>query len=70
VVGVRDDIYGEDIKAFVVLKPGEMATAEEIMDCCSERLKGFKTPREVAFIDALPKSLVGKVLRRELRTRV
>ncbi|UCG84344.1 MAG: AMP-binding protein [Dehalococcoidia bacterium] len=68
VVGVRDDIYGEDIKAFVVLKPGEQATAEEIMECCSERLKRFKTPREVAFIDALPKSLVGKVLRRELRT--
>lgn len=69
VVGVKDDIYGEDIKAFVVLKPGEKATAEEIMDCCSERLKRFKTPREVQFMDVLPKSLVGKVLRRELRTR-
>jgi long-chain acyl-CoA synthetase len=67
VVGVPDDVYGEDIKAFVVIRPGEQATQEEIIDCCRERLKGFKSPREVQFMDALPKNLVGKVLRKDLR---
>jgi len=66
-VGIRDDVYGEDIKAFVVLKPGEGATAEEIIEHCCARLKRFKSPKDVQFIDALPKNIVGKVLRRELR---
>jgi len=67
-VGIRDEIYGEDINAFVVLKPGECATPQEIIDWCSCRLTAFKTPKEVRFIDALPKNLIGKVLRRELKT--
>ena len=67
-VGVRDEIYGEDIKAFVVLKPGEQASQEEIIDWCCTRIKRFKSPRQVRFVDALPKNLVGKVLRKELRT--
>ncbi len=66
-VGVKDDIYGEDIKAFVVLKPDEQATADEIIEYCRARLKTFKTPKEVKFVDALPKNLMGKVLRKELR---
>jgi long-chain acyl-CoA synthetase len=67
VVGTKDDVYGENIKAFVVLKPGEQATAEEIIKHCRARLKTFKTPKEVEFVDALPKNLLGKVLRKELR---
>jgi long-chain acyl-CoA synthetase len=66
-VGIRDEIYGEDIKAFVVLKPGEQASPEEIIDWCCARLKRFKSPKEIRFVDALPKNLIGKVLRRELR---
>jgi long-chain acyl-CoA synthetase len=66
-VGIKDDIYGEDIKAFVVLKPGEHATADEIIEYCRAKLKTFKTPKEVKFVEALPKNLLGKVLRRELR---
>ncbi len=67
-VGVRDVVYGEDIKAFVVLKPGEQCSQDEIIDWCTARLKRFKSPRQVRFVDALPKNLVGKVLRRELRS--
>ena len=66
-VGIRDETYGEDIKAFVVLKPGEQASPEEIIDWCCVRLKRFKSPKEIRFVDALPKNLIGKVLRRELR---
>jgi len=67
VVGIKDDVYGEDIKAFVVLKQGEQATAEEIIEHCRARLKTFKTPKELQFMESLPKNLVGKVERKELR---
>jgi long-chain acyl-CoA synthetase len=67
VVGIKDNIYGEDIKAFVVIKQGEEATAEEITDYCRSRLKTFKTPKELQFVESLPKNLVGKVERKELR---
>jgi len=67
VVGIKDDVYGEDIKAFVVLKPGEKANAEEIIEHCRTRLKTFKTPKELQFVDSLPKNIVGKVLKKELR---
>jgi len=67
VIGIKDERLGEVPKAFVVLKPGETATAEEIIAFCRERMAHFKAPRAVEFRDELPKSLVGKVLRRELR---
>ena len=54
-------------KAFVVLKAGAAATAEEIMAFCRERMAPFKVPKQVEFRRDLPKSLVGKVLRRTLR---
>jgi long-chain acyl-CoA synthetase len=67
VIGVKDEIYGEEIKACVVLKPGEQATPEEIIEHCQKKLKRFKSPKYVDFLTALPKSLVGKVLKKELR---
>ncbi|MCF8112175.1 MAG: long-chain fatty acid--CoA ligase [Desulfobacteraceae bacterium] len=67
VIGVPDEVYGEDIKAFVVLLPGQSATEDEILEHCRANLKRFKSPREVVFMDSLPKSLVGKILRKELR---
>ncbi len=67
VVGVPDPYRGETVKAFVVLKPGVAATAEEIIAFCRERMAAYKAPREVVFRDSLPKSGVGKYLRRELR---
>ncbi|HXX36362.1 MAG TPA: AMP-binding protein, partial [Thermodesulfobacteriota bacterium] len=67
VIGMKDDLYGENIKAFVVLKPGEEASAEEIIEHCRKKLTNFLLPKEVVFLKALPKNLVGKVLKKELR---
>jgi long-chain acyl-CoA synthetase len=66
-VGVPDAYRGETVKAFVVLKPGATATAEEIIAFCRERLAAFKAPKLVEFRHSLPQSTVGKVLRRILR---
>ncbi len=65
-VGVPDPVRGETVKAYVVLKPGEAATVEEITGWCFERLAPFKVPRQVEFRSELPKTMVGKVLRRVL----
>ena len=68
VVGVpHEEFLGEKIKAFVVPKEGTGATPEEIMDYCKAELSKFKCPKEVEFRDQLPRTLVGKVLRRVLR---
>ncbi len=67
VIGVPDAYRGETVKAFVVPRPGEVLTSEEVIAHCRERLAGYKVPRLVEFRAALPKSGVGKYLRRELR---
>ena len=66
-VGVPDDDLGEQIKAVVVLKPGQTASAENIMAFCAERLPGFKRPRSVDFTQELPKNPNGKIVRRLVR---
>lgn len=66
-VGVPDDDLGEQIKAVVVLKPGQSASAENIMAFCAERLPGFKRPRSVDFTQDLPKNPNGKIVRRLVR---
>jgi len=66
-IGVPDTYRGESVKAFVVLKSGKTATQEEVIAFCKERLAAFKVPKSVEFATALPMSLVGKVLRRQLR---
>ncbi|MHA1485405.1 MAG: AMP-binding enzyme, partial [Candidatus Thorarchaeota archaeon] len=63
----EDDPTNEYVKAFVVLKDGETTTPEEIIAWAKERLAGYKRPREVAIVDALPMTAVGKILRRQLR---
>jgi long-chain acyl-CoA synthetase len=70
VVGMRDPLMGEDVLAFVVLKTGEHAGAEEVMEFCATRLARYKCPKQVRFVDALPKSPIGKILRKVLRARV
>ncbi|MEA2662623.1 MAG: long-chain acyl-CoA synthetase, partial [Chloroflexota bacterium] len=65
-IGVPHPIKGEEVKAFVVLKPGQTATAEELIAFCREQLAPFKVPKAIEFRDALPKTLIGKVLRRQL----
>ena len=67
VVGIPDPRAGEVVKAFVQLKPGTTATAEEILDFCKDKMAGYKRPRDVEFRETLPTSVVGKVLRRVLR---
>ncbi len=68
-VGVKDEYRGETVKAFVVAKEGETLTQEEIIEFCRKNLAAYKVPRIVEFIDELPKSAVGKVLRRKLKER-
>jgi long-chain acyl-CoA synthetase len=66
VAGVVDAYRGETVKAWVVLKPGQEASEEEIRDYCKKNMASFKVPTEVEFRSELPKTTVGKVLRREL----
>ena len=67
VVGVPDEKRGETVKAFVSLKPGASTTPEELIAHCKERMAAYKYPRSVVLIDELPKTVTGKILRRELR---
>lgn len=64
--GIPDETHGEAVKAWVVLRPGKAATEQEIRDFCREKLTGYKVPRQVAFMESLPKTMVGKTLRRVL----
>ena len=68
-IGVPDPYRGETVKAFVVLKAGATARENEIITFCKERLAPFKVPKAIEFATDLPMSLVGKVLRRQLRER-
>jgi len=65
-IGVPDKYRGETVKVFIVLKEGEEATAEEIIDFCRDKLAKYKVPKLVEFREELPKTIVGKVLRRVL----
>lgn len=66
-IGVPDAYRGEAPKAFVVIKPGEQLTKEEIIAYCKEKLSPYKVPKDIEFIDSLPKSAIGKILRKEVR---
>jgi long-chain acyl-CoA synthetase len=69
VIGVPDSKWGERVHAVVVLKPGQHATEEELVACCRERIASYKVPRSLEFIDTLPKSAAGKILKRTLRDK-
>ncbi|GAB4027004.1 AMP-binding protein [Spirosoma gilvum] len=66
-IGVPDTYRGETIKAFIVCKPGQSLTSEEVIYYCQERLAAYKLPKQIEFTTAIPKSTVGKMLRRELQ---
>ena len=66
VVGVADERTGEAVKLFVVSTNPDL-TDQQVKDFCREQLTAYKVPKHVAFMDELPKSPVGKILRRELR---
>lgn len=66
VAGIPDAYRGETVKAYIVLKPGETATEQEIIDFCKDKLAPYKVPKLVEFRSEVPKSAVGKLLRRKL----
>lgn len=65
-VGVKDELYGEEVAAVVVLKPGANTTEQEVIDYCKARLADFKCPKTVHFVEDIPKGPTGKLLKREL----
>jgi long-chain acyl-CoA synthetase len=66
VAGVPDERQGEAVKAWIIVRDGHQVTADEIRAHCRKDLAGYKVPKHVEFRDTLPKTMVGKVLRREL----
>jgi long-chain acyl-CoA synthetase len=66
-IGVPDPYRGETVKAFIVVKPGETLTEGEVSQWCKEKLAAYKVPKMIEFVDILPKSAVGKILRREVK---
>jgi fatty-acyl-CoA synthase len=67
VIGVPDDKWGEVAKALVVLKPGQQASEQELIDFCRERMAHFKAPKSVEFVEVLPKTATGKIQKFALR---
>ena len=68
-IGIRDQEGNENIKLFISLVPGENLSSEEVIEHCKKYLTGYKIPEIIEFIDEIPKSNVGKILRRELKER-
>jgi len=66
-IGVPDEYRGETVKAFIVPKKGEQLTKEEVISYCKKNMAAYKVPKQFEFVEELPKSAVGKILRRELR---
>ncbi|MBI2961992.1 MAG: hypothetical protein HYY28_16935, partial [Betaproteobacteria bacterium] len=64
---VPDELFGEAVAAFVVARPGTRPTAQQLIEHCRTELAGYKKPGHVFFVDSLPKTSVGKVLKTELR---
>ena len=70
VIGVPDEKYGEEIVAFVVKMPGQDLVEQEVIEFAKSKMTPFKAPSTVKFVEGLPKSLVGKVLKKELRKMI
>jgi acyl-CoA synthetase (AMP-forming)/AMP-acid ligase II len=69
VIGVPDEKWGEAVKAVVELNAGQAVTAEELITLCKDRLGSVKAPKSVDFVASLPRSPVGKVLKKDLRAQ-
>ena len=69
VIGVPHKDWGESVLGVVVLKPGESAAAEELRDFCKQRIASYKVPKSIEFVEALPKSGAGKLLKKDLREK-
>jgi long-chain acyl-CoA synthetase len=68
-IGIPDTYRGETVKAFIVVKQGEQLSKEEVLAYCKKNLASYKVPKQIEFVTELPKSAVGKILRRELRDK-
>lgn len=68
-VGLPDELYGEEVKSFVVLREGQRASESELIEFCVERLADFKCPKSIELVDDIPKGPTGKLLKRELGRR-
>ena len=68
-IGIPDEYRGETVKAFIVPKEGEQLTEDEVIAYCKKNMAAYKVPKKFEFVDELPKSAVGKILRRELRDK-
>ena len=66
-IGVPDEYRGETVKAYIVVQSGETLTEQEVIAYCKGKMTGYKVPAQVEFIDQLPKSAIGKIMRREVR---
>lgn len=69
VIGIFDDKWGESVKAFVVLKPQEKVSGNEIISFCKKNMASYKKPKSVEFMDSLPRNPTGKVLKNKLREK-
>jgi acyl-CoA synthetase (AMP-forming)/AMP-acid ligase II len=67
VIGIPDKQWGETIKAVIVKKPDSSVTEESIIACCREKLAKYKVPKSVDFVDSIPRTLTGKILKKDLR---
>jgi acyl-CoA synthetase (AMP-forming)/AMP-acid ligase II len=69
VIGVPDSYWVERVHALVVLKEGPSVTSDELIDFCKKRIARYKAPKSVEFVESLPKTPSGKILKRELRQK-
>ncbi|HJF34257.1 MAG TPA: AMP-dependent synthetase, partial [Sporosarcina psychrophila] len=70
VIGIPHEVYGEVVKAFIVLKEGQKLTEQAVRDRCKKQLASFKIPAVIEFLDTLPRNASGKVLKTVLREPV
>jgi acyl-CoA synthetase (AMP-forming)/AMP-acid ligase II len=70
VVGKKDQVFGETVAAFVVVREGEQVSQEDIRQFCADKLANYKIPSEIILIDKIPRTPTGKILKRELRERL
>jgi len=69
VVGIPDSIWGESVKAFIVLKHGKMVDEQEVIDFCKSHLASYKKPKAIEFVSSIPKNPSGKTLKRLLKEK-
>lgn len=67
VIGIPDSIWGESVKAFIVLKQGKMVDKQEIINFCKSHLASYKKPKAMEFVSSIPKNPSGKTLKRLLK---